>query len=80
MGLVILHYVGGTSPLAPEVHILAAVPFLIYAAFATSLSIKFAKTADASRFEYQVADANAKTEKDRGLAFGLAMLVAGVLA
>lgn len=80
LGLVALHLAAGASPLAPEVRPIAVLPFIAFAAFSTSLSINFAKAADGAKFEHVVADANAKVEKSRGMAFGLAMLVAGVLA
>ncbi len=78
--LVALHFAAGSSPLLPPVKLIAALPFLVYAAHATSLAIGFAKTADGARYEHVVADANAKVEKSRGLSFGFAMLVAGVIA
>ncbi|MEI6439003.1 MAG: hypothetical protein WCO83_02250 [Alphaproteobacteria bacterium] len=80
LGLVVLYFAAGASPFAPEVRPVALLPFIAFAAFATSLSIGFTKVADAAKFEHVVADANAKVEKTRGLAFGLAMLVAGILA
>ena len=77
---VALYILGGKVVWAMDISPYVPLPFLAYGLFATVLAIDFAHATDffVSNSE-PLEDVNAKQETDRGLAFGLMMLLGGVL-
>lgn len=69
---------GGSVPHVPTFSIFALAPFPLYAAYATAGQVRFAQLVDRTNDDAVVRKANAQTETSRGLAFGVAFLIAGL--
>lgn len=76
----VLYLIGGKVVWAMDISFFSILPFIAYGMFATMLAIDYAHATDFFvSNNTPLSDINAKQEFDRGLAFGLMMLVGGIL-
>lgn len=78
--LAALCFAHGNGILAPEIRPIAAFPFLVFAAYATSLSLTFTRAADNAGSSAILAAVNADIEHRRGAGYGFAMLALSALS